>query len=98
MKIGFIGLGNMATAIIGGLLREDTALSSEDGNATVITAANIIGSAKTEATRQKRAEQFGIAVTASNREVAEAADVLVLAVKPQFFPEVIAEILSLIHI
>ena len=42
--------------------------------------------------RQKRAEQFGIAVTASNREVAEAADVLVLAVKPQFFPEVIAEI------
>ena len=92
MKIGFIGLGNMATAIIGGLLREDTALSSEDGNATVITAANIIGSAKTEATRQKRAEQFGIAVTASNREVAEAADVLVLAVKPQFFPEVIAEI------
>ena len=92
MKIGFIGLGNMATAIIGGLLREDTALSSEDGNATVITAANIIGSAKTEATRQKRAEQFGIAITASNREVAEAADVLVLAVKPQFFPEVIAEI------
>ena len=92
MKIGFVGLGNMATAIIGGLLREGTTLSSEDDNATVITAANIIGSAKTEATRQKRAEQFGIAVTASNREVAEAADVLVLAVKPQFFPEVIAEI------
>ena len=92
MKIGFIGLGNMATAIIGGLLREDTALSSEDGNVTVITAANIIGSAKTEATRRAKTEQFGIAVTASNREVAEAADVLVLAVKPQFFPEVIAEI------
>ena len=41
MKIGFIGLGNMATAIIGGLLREGTTLSSEDDNATVITAAII---------------------------------------------------------
>lgn len=97
MKIGFVGLGNMATAIIGGLLREGTTFSGEDGDATVITAANIIGSAKTEATRQKRAEQFGIAVTASNREVAEAADVLVLAVKPQFFPEVIAEIREVVN-
>ena len=87
----------MATAIIGGLLREGTTFSGEDGDATVITAANIIGSAKTEATRQKRAEQFGIAVTASNREVAEAADVLVLAVKPQFFPEVIAEIREVVN-
>lgn len=88
MKIGFIGLGNMATAIIGGLLREGTVLA--DG--TAVTAADLIGSAKTEATRQAKATQFGIAVTADNREVAEAADVLMLAVKPQFFLEVIAEI------
>ncbi len=88
MKIGFIGLGNMATAIIGGLLREGTVLA--DG--TAVTAADLIGSAKTEATRQAKATQFGIAVTADNREVAAAADVLVLAVKPQFFPEVITEI------
>ncbi len=78
----------MATAIIGGLLRESTVLA--DGAA--VTAADLIGSAKTEATRQAKATQFGIAVTADNREVAAAADVLVLAVKPQFFPEVIAEI------
>lgn len=92
MKIGFIGLGNMATAIIGGLLREGTTFGSKGEGAAAITATDIIGSAKTEATRQKRAEQFGIAVTADNREVAEAADVLVLAVKPVFFPEVIGEI------
>ena len=59
VKIGFIGLGNMATAIIGGLLRESTVLA--DGAA--VTAADLIGSAKTEATRQAKATQFGIAVT-----------------------------------
>ena len=89
MKIGFIGLGNMATAIIGGLLREGTVLGV--GNEAV-TAADIIGSAKTEGTRRAQAERFAIAVTADNREVAREADVLVLAVKPQFFPEVIEEI------
>ena len=65
----------MATAIIGGLLRESTVLA--DGAA--VTAADLIGSAKTEATRQAKATQFGIAVTADNREVAAAADVLVLS-------------------
>ncbi len=88
MKIGFIGLGNMASAIIGGMLREGVSL---DGQAP-LSAGDIIGSAKTDATRQARAEEFGIAVTADNREVATAADVLVLAVKPQFFGEVIDEI------
>lgn len=87
MKIGFIGLGNMATAIIGGMLREGTTLGGSAAGA-----ADIIGSAKTVATRAARADQLGIAVTADNREVAATADVLVLAVKPQFFPEVIEEI------
>lgn len=87
MKIGFIGLGNMATAIIGGMLCEGTTLGG-----SAVEVADIIGSAKTEATRAMRADQLGIAVTADNREVAVAADVLVLAVKPQFFPEVIAEV------
>lgn len=89
MKIGFIGLGNMATAIIGGLLREGTVLGL---NEEAVTAADIIGSARTESTRRAKADQFGIVVAADNRQVAEEADVLVLAVKPQFFPEVIEEI------
>lgn len=111
MKIGFIGLGNMATAIIGGLLREDAngdSLLREDANGcgagaceagggeqsilASLTASDIIGSAKTEKTRQAKAVEFGIATTADNREVAQEADVLVLAVKPVFFPEVIDEI------
>ena len=81
MRIGFIGLGNMATAIIGGLLARG-----------IVEPGDIVGSAKTTATRERRAAELGIAVTADNAEVAREADVLVLAVKPVFFPEVIAEV------
>ena len=81
MKIGFIGLGNMASAMIGGILKKEL-YSAED----------IIGSDKSEDSVQKVAKIFGIHTTTDNLEVAQAADVLILAVKPQFFPEVIAEI------
>jgi len=81
MKIGFIGLGNMAKAIIGGMLKQG-----------IVTAEDIIGSAKTEATRKKMEKEFGITTVEHNRQVAESAGVLVLAVKPVFFPEVIREI------
>lgn len=81
MKIGFIGLGNMARAIIGGMLREGIA-SRED----------IIGSAKTQKTLDAVRREYGIGVESSNQAVAEKADVLILAVKPQFLEDVIAEI------
>lgn len=81
MKLGFIGLGNMASAIIGGILKEGVAAPRE-----------IIGSAKTGKTAEKMAAEFGIETCTDNRTVAGQADVLVLAVKPQFFPEVTAEI------
>lgn len=81
MKIGFIGLGNMASAIIGGILKEGVAKPSE-----------IIGSAKTEKTAAQKAEKFGIETCTDNRAVAGQADVLVLAVKPQFFPEAAEQI------
>lgn len=86
MKLGFIGLGNMASAIIGGILKEGIAAPGD-----------ITGSAKTEKTAQEKAERFGIETYTDNREVAKQADVLVLAVKPQFFPEVIAEIRDLVR-
>ncbi len=86
MKLGFIGLGNMASAIIGGILKEGIA-APED----------IIGSARTEKTAEKKAAEFGIEVCTENRKVAEQADVLVLAVKPQFFAEVIAQIRDILR-
>lgn len=81
MKIGFIGLGNMARPIIGGMLREGIA-SRED----------IIGSAKTQRTLDAVREEYGIGVERSNKAVAEVADILILAVKPQFLEDVIKEI------
>lgn len=86
MKIGFIGLGNMATAIIGGILKKGLASS-----------ADICGSAKTAATCEKVQEFFGIETCTDNTKIAEKADVLVLAVKPIFFPEVLNEIKDVVR-
>lgn len=47
MKIGFIGLGNMAQAMIGGVLRNHLAVPEE-----------IFGSAKTAETESKVHEMF----------------------------------------
>lgn len=80
-KIGFIGLGNMAKAMIGGMLQKGVAAPE-----------NLIGSARTAATCRQVAEQYGITTYSSNTEVAGQADFLFLAVKPQLFPEVIGEI------
>ena len=55
MKIGFIGLGNMASAMIGGILKKEL-YSAED----------IIGSDKSEDSVQKAAKIFGIHTTTDN--------------------------------
>ncbi len=81
MRIGFIGLGNMATAMIGGIIKKG-----------LYQPAELIGSAKTAQTVQSVSKQYGIETCTDNQRVAACADVLVLAVKPVFLPEVIAEI------
>ena len=45
-----------------------------------------------ESSREKNAAELGIRLTADNKSVAEFADILFLAVKPQYYEEVIAEI------
>lgn len=81
MKIGFIGCGNMATAMINGILESGFAGQEE-----------IMASGKTPATQKKIVEKLGVLCGSSNTEVAEFADILFLAVKPQYYGEVIAEI------
>ncbi|MEE1086283.1 MAG: pyrroline-5-carboxylate reductase [Schaedlerella sp.] len=86
MKLGFIGTGNMANAIIGGIIQEG-----------IVKPEEIIGSDVFEAGREKVKSQYGIEVTADNRQVAETADILFLSVKPQFYADVIAEVKDLIN-
>lgn len=81
MKLGFIGTGNMAGAIMGGIIKKGIFAPEE-----------IIGSDIMEAGRARVKETYGIHVTGDNREAASQAEVLILSVKPQFYAQTIAEI------
>lgn len=80
-KLGFIGCGNMAGAIIGGILRAGLAEKEE-----------ILGSCRTPASRERAQRENGIEMTQSNPEVARRAQTIFLCVKPQFMEEVLEEI------
>ena len=73
MKIGFIGCGNMATAMLKGILK-----SGEVKNG------DMIASAKSDKTREKIEKELGIQKADTNAQVVDFADVVFLAVKPQF--------------
>jgi len=75
-KIAFIGAGNMAKAIIGGLVAEG------------FKRINLIASGPRQETLDKAAAEFGINITMDNAAAARAAEVVVLAVKPQMLKEV----------
>jgi pyrroline-5-carboxylate reductase len=72
--IGFIGGGNMAEAIIKGLIAGGAAPES------------ILVAEPVEARRRQLAEQYAITTTADNRDVAAACRTIILAIKPQMAP------------
>jgi pyrroline-5-carboxylate reductase len=80
-KIGFIGSGNMAKAILGGLLSSGVAASE-----------SIMASALTEATIKDIHKEFNISTTRDNKLVADSSDYLFLAVKPDQYSGVIEEV------
>lgn len=79
--IGFIGAGNMAEALIRGLVRGGQ-----------VDPSSILASAPRAERRSQLAASYGIKTTADNAEVARTAGVLVLAVKPQILPRVLREV------
>lgn len=81
MKLGFIGTGNMASAIMGGIIKNN-----------VIPAEEIIGADLFAPGRERVQKEYGINVTADNKEVASKAETIILSVKPQFYASVIADI------
>ena len=79
--LGFIGCGNMAQAMLRGILAKGL-YKPED----------IIVSRRSQEELQKLGNDLGVHVTTDNTEVAAKADILILAVKPYMFETVIREI------
>jgi len=80
-RIGFIGAGKMAQAMIEGIVK-----------ANGVTKDNIMASAATERTLKAVSEKYGILGSLNNKDVARFADILILAVKPDQHEGIINEI------
>ena len=65
MKIGFIGCGNMASAMIGGILKKG-----------IFTKEEIVVSNLTEEGSRRSREKLGVVTTMENRQVAESAKIV----------------------
>jgi pyrroline-5-carboxylate reductase len=79
--VGFLGAGQMATALAAGWARAGLLDTSRSLAADPVPAA-----------REKFTQATGVRTVGTNAEVAAAADVLVLAVKPQVTAGVLAEV------
>ncbi|KEI69921.1 pyrroline-5-carboxylate reductase [Endozoicomonas elysicola] len=80
--IAFIGAGNMASSIIGGLIN--------NGWPTY----QLIATARTEETLSDIREKFNIETTVDNHQAVGKADVIMLCVKPQVMKEVLTDLSS----
>jgi len=78
-RVAFIGAGNMAAALVGGLMRAGTAASS------------LVAADPSAAQRQKLTE-LGVPTTDDNAVAVRDASVIVLAVKPQVLGSVVTEL------
>jgi len=78
LKVGFIGGGNMALAMMGGMLKSDA-----------FTPESIIVSDANCAVLKSLEEKLAVKAVEDNREVAQWAQIVFLTIKPQFYQSVI---------
>ncbi|MFH1428121.1 MAG: pyrroline-5-carboxylate reductase [Candidatus Margulisiibacteriota bacterium] len=88
MRIGFIGGGNMAAAIIGGVLRSDNLKSDYPGLEVIVSDTNL------EQLERLSSKCPGIQTSGDNSRVVQSSQVVFLAVKPQNIDPVLVEIKS----
>ena len=81
LNVAFVGAGAMASAMIGGLLARHDMEPDE-----------IVASDRHQERLDAVGGQFGVRTTLDNREAARNAQVIVLSVKPQVLPGVLAEL------
>lgn len=85
-KLGFIGCGNMAKAMIGGIIKSK-----------LISRNDIIVSTSSQESLDKARKEFGIGSSLENKEVARKSDILILAVKPHLYKGILREVKEEIH-
>ena len=84
-SIGFIGAGNMASAIIGGIVKSN-----------LISPNKIIASALRDSTLERVSKNFGINTTKNSKDVVTNSDIVFIAVKPNVYDSVLEEVKELI--
>ncbi|WP_432667382.1 pyrroline-5-carboxylate reductase [Wukongibacter baidiensis] len=84
-NVGFIGCGNIARAMIGGLVKSKS-----------ISPESIMVSNRTAEKLEKIKENYGVLTSLDNKAVAEFADILILAVKTNKYYDVIDEVKAIV--
>lgn len=81
MKLGIIGLGNMATAMLGGMI-----------GSNLVKTEDVKGSDSFKEACDKITQKLGIKAGTDNLEAIRDAEIVILAIKPQVYDKVLSEI------
>ncbi len=84
-KIGFIGAGNMATAMVNGILRNKAKNADE------------LCIFDPDESKREAMAQLGVSAAKNGAELVEKSDIIILAVKPQTYDIVLSEIKSAVR-